>query len=191
MKKEYQQCYQLCLEWIQYNKTLKKPSKGGEVVEAGIRSCLKLHWFKEALELVECLHKDNSREPGIVFVRAKVYRLNGLYVKAIELYLEYLKIRNNDYLGWLELAKLFQPISIDWTCVLVDVAMELVNGSHRPDTIFSKLHKEKELGEMVLLCESPRPLELDSAVLKRIGLEQNQIDVFISLLSSNSSIKVQ
>jgi hypothetical protein len=192
LKKEYQKCLELCIEWIELNKTLKKPSKGGEVVEAAIRSSMKLNRPKQALLFCNMLHKDNQREPGMIFTRAKVHMLNGLNKEAISLYLEYLIIRNNDYVAWYELGKLFYSLDkFNWARAMVDISIELIMDSHRPNSPFSQLHVQTELSLLISLQNQLPTLyhPLSTTEVKDI-FDENEMVNFVSKIQSNSSIKI-
>jgi hypothetical protein len=73
--KEYSTCLEFCNVWIQHNQKLKKPLKDIEVLEIAIRSCIHLHLFQKALDYCKYIQQ---KEAGILFLKAKVCRLNGL-----------------------------------------------------------------------------------------------------------------
>jgi tetratricopeptide (TPR) repeat protein len=78
------------------------------------RCLLKLKKPEKALEVWKQFQFNNNiKEPGWYFFGAQLNRENSLFLEAIQLYFDYLKIRKGDYKAWKGIAMCFLQLSTE------------------------------------------------------------------------------
>jgi hypothetical protein len=78
--KHFEDSAYLCQQYLEWNETLKRPFKAGEIIDTAARCYLKLDMPEKALEMCTKIHPQNRKEHGIMCTLSLVYRQNKLYI---------------------------------------------------------------------------------------------------------------
>ncbi|KAJ3088220.1 hypothetical protein HK102_009272 [Quaeritorhiza haematococci] len=209
----YKKTLLLCRDFIvANNRPRKKRLAIHEVVEIAARCAVRLGQFELALQLYES--HEMKKEPGYVLLRGKLLRKAGKHKGApasFESLQEYIKWRSNDYVGWKEIAYLFDDLirahhdltdankqcCLLWANRAMAHALALLKRSTSAaiKTEFSTLHEQTEVAAMQTFLErkeSPvheaQPQisnqELIAALKGVIGLGEDQIEWIVESLKS-------
>jgi tetratricopeptide (TPR) repeat protein len=93
--REYDQTLTIIQQALDLNHTKKK-----ELLEIKARVFKRLGRFREALEILDLLKTDAS----ILFLKGQLHSKAGNYCNGLESFVDYLKIRPDDYSAWLEMS---------------------------------------------------------------------------------------
>ncbi|KAI8927047.1 hypothetical protein BC831DRAFT_453700 [Entophlyctis helioformis] len=100
----------LCQQWLAHNSGLGPAKfKENDVLEVASRCCRKLDRAGDALAFIERIPE--WRDPGIMFVKGELCRMNGRLTDAVACMLDYLDNRIGDYTAWIELSRTFRAMA--------------------------------------------------------------------------------
>ncbi|KNC99640.1 uncharacterized protein SPPG_05023 [Spizellomyces punctatus DAOM BR117] len=193
--KNYDAALSLSLEYLHLNSALPKPMKAGEALEIAGRCALKLGRVDQALLITEPL--EMSKEPGQLFFRAHLLRLNHRPVKALDRFITYLNIRTNDPNAWQEIAAILS-LSKEckpWALLSLTHARYLLTRSQRLPTPITERNAsvvlaslDKRIEQLEQECGDQVP---DERVLESFGLTRDQTEYLKSKLQSMDRIGEQ
>ncbi|KAJ2998306.1 hypothetical protein HDV02_004620 [Globomyces sp. JEL0801] len=164
LKKQYIKAWDLCQQWILYNRSLEKSFKDGQLLEISIRLNIKLDDVKTALDLTN---------------QFSVYAL-----KQLRLYLE---SRTQDYKAWIEIAHVFVKASKQsgpeyglsfrqWAYLALKNSLYFIERSPRPTTVYKEIHIQQEVETLKLELASLQidsfSENLDSSILQLLKVDE-------------------
>ena len=116
-----------------------------QTLSTSISCCLSLSLEVEALKYCEMFSKAHRKDTSVIFLIAKVYRLNNLHLKAIPLLIANLKCRHSDYKAWQELGLNFKCVAMSWAGACFAMISEFIEKYPYPSSNLVSTFKTKVL----------------------------------------------